>query len=115
MWLDSPYAVRFPRAQGGNPSATMTSRRAQSYGRVMETLRSVGGSKLHPDEQDAIREAADTLLFTDDIDSGSEAKVALDRMRELSRRLVGTGRWTPAAADRLLEDIAGCGPVLLLV
>jgi hypothetical protein len=93
----------------------MTSRRAQSYGRVMETLRSVGEAKLHTEEQDQIREAADVLLFCDDIDAGPEAKLALDGVRELTRRLVGTGRWTPDAADRLLEDVAGCGPVLLLV
>jgi hypothetical protein len=93
----------------------MTSRRAQSYGRVMETLRSGGGNKLHPEELDQIREACDALLFCDDIDGGSEAKIALDGVRQLSRRLVGTGRWTAGAADRLLEDVAGCGPVLLLV
>jgi hypothetical protein len=93
----------------------MTSRRAQSYGRVMETLRSVGDTKLHPEEQDQLREAADALLFCDDIDAGPEAKTALDGVRDLTRRLVATGRWTPDAADRLLEDVAGCGPVLLLV
>jgi hypothetical protein len=93
----------------------MTSRRAQSYGRVIETLRSVGGSKLHPEEQDTIREAADALLFCDDMDSGSEARNALDAARELAHQLAGTGRWSPEAADRLLEDVAGCGPVLLLV
>jgi len=81
----------------------------------METLRSSGDAKLHPEEQDQIREAADALLFCEDIDAGSEAKLALDGVRELSRRLAGTGRWSPDAADRLLEDIAGCGPVLLLV
>ena len=93
----------------------MTSRRAQSYGRVMQTLRSTGEPKLHADEEDQIREAADALLFCDDIDTGPEAKLALDGVRELTRRLAGTGRWTPDSADRLLEDIAGCGPVLLLV
>jgi hypothetical protein len=93
----------------------MTSRRAQSYGRVMETIRSVGDTKLHPEEVDQIREAADALLFCDDIDAGPEAKVALDGVRDLTRRLGATGRWTPDAADRLLEDVAGCGPVLLLV
>jgi hypothetical protein len=93
----------------------MTSRRAQSYGRVMETLRSVGETKLHAPEQDQIREAADTLLFCDDIDAGTDAKRALEGVRDLTRRLAATGRWTPEAADRLLEDVAGCGPVLLLV
>ena len=93
----------------------MTSRRAQSYGRVMETLRSVGEAKLHSAEQDQIREVADTLLFCDEIDAGSDAKLALEGVRDLTRRLAATGRWTPEAADRLLEDVAGCGPVLLLV
>jgi hypothetical protein len=93
----------------------MTSRRAQSYGRVMETLRSVGEVKLHADEQDQIREAADTLLFCEDMDASSTAKTALEGVRDLARHLVATGRWTPEAADRLLEDIAGCGPVLLVV
>lgn len=103
---------------GAPPPGTLcgvTSRRAQSYGRVMETLRSAGETKLHAAEQDQIREAADTLLFCDDMDAGSEARRALDGVRELTRRLAGTGRWAPDAADRLLEDIAGCGPVLLLV
>jgi hypothetical protein len=81
----------------------------------METLRSVGDTKLHGEERDQIREAADALLFCDDIDAGPEAKVALDGVRDLTRRLAGTGRWTPDASDRLLEDVAGCGPVLLLV
>jgi hypothetical protein len=81
----------------------------------METLRAAGDSKLLPEEQDQIREAADTLLFCQDVDSDSEAKLALDRVRALARRLAGTGRWTPDAAERLLEDLAGCGPVLLLV
>jgi hypothetical protein len=81
----------------------------------MQTIRSVDGSKLHAEETDQIREAADALLFCEDMDAGPEAKVALDGVRELTRQLVGTGRWAPEAADRLLEDIAGCGPVLLLV
>jgi hypothetical protein len=81
----------------------------------METLRSVGETKLHSEEQEQIRLAADALLFCEDIDAGSEAKLALDGMRDLMRRLAGTGRWSPDATDRLLEDIAGCGPVLLLV
>jgi hypothetical protein len=113
--FSSPVSGRFPRLQPGNPRATMTSRRAESYGRVMETLRAAGDGKLLAEEQDLIREAADTLLFCHDVDNDAEAKLALDRVRELSRRLAGTGRWTPDAADRLAEDIAGCGPVLLLV
>jgi hypothetical protein len=115
MSISSPRAPRFPRPPAGNPEREMTSRRAQSYGRVMQTLRSAGGDRLQASEEEQIREAADVLLFCDDIDTGSEAKLALDSVRELTQRLVATGRWTPGAADRLLEDVAGCGPVLLLV
>jgi hypothetical protein len=113
--MNSARALRFPQGVAGNPVLEMTSRRAQSYGRVVETLRSAGETKLHAAEEEQIREAADALLFSDDMDTGTEAKLALDGVRELMRRLAGTGRWTPDAADRLLEDIAGCGPVLLLV
>ena len=78
-------------------------------------LADVGPTKLQSDEQDIVREAADTLLFCDEIDAGSDAKLALEGVRDLTHRLAATGRWTPEAADRLLEDVAGCGPVLLLV
>jgi hypothetical protein len=115
MAMHSARTLRFPRELPGNPVLEMTSRRAQSYGRVMETLRSAGEARLHASEEEQIREAADVLLFSDDMETGPEAKAALDGVRELTRRLAGTGRWTPDAADRLLEDIAGCGPVLLLV
>jgi hypothetical protein len=81
----------------------------------MQTLRAMGGAKLHAEEEEQLREAADALLFCEDMDAGPEAKLALDGVRELTRNLVATGRWTPDAADHLLEDVAGCGPVLLLV
>jgi hypothetical protein len=92
----------------------MTSRRAQAYGRVMETLRSAGEARLQTREEDQLREAADTLLFCDDT-GGPDARIALDQVRQLTAGLVTSGRWTRAAADRLLEDVAACGPVLLLV
>lgn len=81
----------------------------------METLRAVGDTKLHAAERRQVREAADALLFCDDLESGPEARMALDGAVELSRHLVETGRWLPETADRLLEDLTGCGPVLLLV
>jgi hypothetical protein len=92
----------------------MTSRRSQSYGRVMATLRAMGDTKLHEDERAQIREAADALLFCDDIDA-AEARLALDGIVELSDELIESGRWLPDTAERLVEDVAGCGPVLLLV
>jgi hypothetical protein len=92
----------------------MTSRRSQSYGRVMATLRAMGDTKLHEDERAQIREAADALLFCDDMDAG-EGRLALDGIVELSDELIESGRWLPDTAERLVEDVAGCGPVLLLV
>jgi hypothetical protein len=93
----------------------MTSRRAQSYGRVMRALRAAGEDRLAPAEEQQLREAADALLFCEDLDAGSEAKAALDGASDLIRRLATTRRWPPEAAEQLLEDLAGCGPVLLLV
>jgi hypothetical protein len=93
----------------------MTSRRSQSYGRVMATLRAMGETQLDEDERQQIRDAADTLLFCEDLDTGAEARLALDRVVELSDELMESGRWLPDSAERLVEDIAGCGPVLLLV
>jgi hypothetical protein len=107
--------VRFRARRGGNRLFTMTPRRSESYGQVMRTLREVGDAKLHPDERELVREAADALLFCGDLDAGPEARMALDDIVELTRRLAETGRWTADAADELLEDVAGCGPVLLLV
>jgi hypothetical protein len=45
----------------------MTENRAQAYGRIVGTLRAVGHARLWPPEEDCIREAADALLFCDDI------------------------------------------------
>jgi hypothetical protein len=80
----------------------------------MATLRAMGETKLHEDERAQIREAADALLFCDDIDA-AEARLALDGIVELSDELIESGRWLPDTAERLVEDVAGCGPVLLLV
>lgn len=84
----------------------MTSERAQAYGRVIKTLADLGPAKLHADEQDLIREAADTLLFAED----SSATEALDRVDELTVRLVESGRLLDDTADRLLRDLEDSGP-----
>jgi hypothetical protein len=81
----------------------------------MRTLRSAGPTKLDDREQDQIREAADALLFCDDLDTAPAAREALAEISELAGELVDTGRWLPGAAERLVEDIAACGPIVLLV
>lgn len=90
----------------------MTSERAQAYGRVTATLADVGPTKLQPAEQDLLREAADTLLFCEDITSDPAAQEALDGVDELLERLVNTGRWTAERAERLRIDVEACGPTV---
>lgn len=84
----------------------MTSERSLAYGRVMKTLADIGPSKLHADEQQLIREAADTLFFADD-SSGTET---LDRVDELASSLVDSGRLLDETADALLRDLEDSGP-----
>jgi hypothetical protein len=91
----------------------MTPERSQAYGRVMSTLADMGPSKLHPREQDAVRHAADTLLFAADLEHDAEARDALEQMRDLTETLFESERWLFDTADRLLTDIEDCGPSLM--
>lgn len=72
----------------------------------MKTLTDIGPAKLHADEQQLIREAADTLFFADD----SSAREALDRVDELASRLVDSGRLLDGTAHELLRDLEDSGP-----
>jgi hypothetical protein len=90
----------------------MTSERAQAYGRVTTTLADVGPTKLQPGEQDLLRDAADTLLFCEDITADPAAQEALDNVAGLLDKLVTTGRWTPERAQQLRADIEACGPTV---
>ena len=73
-------------------------------------LDDVGAAKLLPAEQDAVRQAADTLLFAPSID-GSGAREALEDMAELAERLVESGRWNQERADELTDAVGDCGPL----
>jgi hypothetical protein len=84
----------------------MNSERSQAYGRVMKTLSDLGPAKLHDDEQQLIREAADTLLFTED--AGAEA--VLNSVDQLASRLVDSGRLLEETAEKLVSDLEGCAP-----
>ncbi|MHB1570645.1 MAG: hypothetical protein ACYCXW_21825 [Solirubrobacteraceae bacterium] len=85
----------------------MTNERSQAYGRVIQTLSELGPSKLLADEQDRLRDAADTLLFTEEAQT---AVAARDDALEVLEHLVECGRWSDERASRLANDIAGCGP-----
>lgn len=76
----------------------------------MDTIRAVGPTKLQDDEADRIREAADTLLFCDDLEAAPAARAAMEDVTALARDLVAGGRWLPESADLLLEDLGACGP-----
>jgi hypothetical protein len=86
----------------------MTSERSQAYGRVMQTIADLGPSKLHPAEQDRIRDAADTLLFCED---GTCAAEALGDVRVLTGQLVESGRWLEESVEKLLGDLEDAGPM----
>lgn len=87
----------------------MNAERTQAYGLVIKTLDDLGPTKLLPEEQDRIRDAADTLIFAADPD---DARAAMADVDALAEHLVGTGRWTEERADQLVRDLLACGPVV---
>jgi hypothetical protein len=79
----------------------------------MKTLHDMGPAKLHSAERHIVRDAADVLLFaagTDDVD----AFEALAIVERLMADLVANERWTTESARRLADDVAACGPSLVL-
>jgi hypothetical protein len=89
----------------------MNSGRAQAYGRLMRTVRAEGPAALDANEQALVREAADALLFCEDLSWDDEARDGLTRVGDLAGDLVGSGRWGPERAEQLLRDIECCGPM----
>jgi hypothetical protein len=89
----------------------MSPERTGAYGRVIRTLQDLGPSKLWQDEQERIRDAVDTLIFSTDLRSDPSAQEALDDAERLCRDLVASGRWEQVTAVRLVDDIRACGPV----
>jgi hypothetical protein len=88
----------------------MNSERSQAYGRVVKAVDDLAGAKLHRDEQDTIRAAADALLFCEDIGGDPAAEDALASVYELADHLVETDRLSREGADRLVVDVEACGP-----
>jgi hypothetical protein len=89
----------------------MNSERSQAYGRVVKVLEDLGPSKLTAPEQDLIRDAADSLFFCEDLSADDSARDALAEVEALASRLVEADRWLPESADRLVDDVGGCGPL----
>src|ERR1700760_260777 len=88
----------------------MSPERSHAYRRVMNTLSDLGASKLQPGEQDRIREAADALIFCADLDQDSSARAAFEDVEDLLNALIQCGRWQRETAERLADDVYGCGP-----
>jgi hypothetical protein len=88
----------------------MNSERAQAYGRVVKAVDDLGGAKLHRDEQDTIRAAADALVFCRDLNDDPAAEEALASVYELTDRLVESERLSSDGAQKLLLDVESCGP-----
>src|SRR4051812_10783286 len=86
-----------------------TSERSRAYGRVVNTLREVGAAKLLPAEQDMIREAADTLLFSGESSPDDSVGEAVSTIETVAAYLVESERWTLDQASRLVDDVLACG------
>ena len=91
----------------------MTSDRSQAYGRVTKLLDDLSASKLHPVEQQTVRDAADALFFCEDVSADSDAQGALDALDRLIDGMLEADRFTVETADRLRADVRGCGPLQL--
>jgi hypothetical protein len=76
---------------------------------VIRTLAELGPTKLLDEEQDRLRNAADTLIFSH-LPLDDEAQEALTDTERLCRALVDSGRWQEVTAMRLADDVAECGP-----
>lgn len=100
--MDAPKAAYYPQR--------VNSDRAQAYGRVIKAVDDLSGAKLHRDEQDTIRSAADALIFCHDMQSDPAAEEALAAVYELTDRLVESERLSRAGAQALIADVESCGP-----
>ena len=89
----------------------MTSERAQAYGRLLKSLDGLRGSKLHSEEEEIVREAADALFFCEDLDEDAGAQDALSNFHELTDRLLESERMAPEMAYRLTAQVEECGPL----
>jgi hypothetical protein len=92
----------------------VTPERAEAYGRIMRIVSAEGPERLEADEQGLLREAADSLFFSEDIAADPEARDALARANDLAGNLVGAERWSPDHAEQVLQDLEACGPAQLV-
>lgn len=88
----------------------MTTHRARSYKRAIHLISELGPAKLHANEAEAIRDAADALIFSASPEPDAEAAAALRQLTATLAALVGADRILPETAERILDAVEGCGP-----
>jgi hypothetical protein len=76
----------------------------------MHTLSELGPSKLLDGEQERIRSAADSLIFSSELLEDVAAQEAREDVERLCHALVESGRWEQVTAGRLAGDLFACGP-----
>jgi hypothetical protein len=84
--------------------------RTAAYRRVILMLDQLGPSKLWLEEQETIRYAADSLLFSVQLSADDDALEALEEVGRLCRELVDSGRWEQGTATQLTDELCQCGP-----
>jgi hypothetical protein len=89
----------------------VNSERTQAYGRVMKILADLSESKLHADEQDIVREAADAMLFCEDLRADHAAEESLSQLYALTDRMVENDRMAPEKTMELTAEVEACGPL----
>ena len=92
----------------------MNSERTLAYGRVMKELADLSENKLHPSEQQVVREAADALIFCESLAEDSEAEKAVADLYELTDGLVESERMSSEHAIELTRDVEACGPLAVV-
>ena len=80
----------------------------------MQAVRAEGPEALDAAEQTIVREAADALLFCEDLSWDDEARDGVTRVGDLAGELVGSGRWAPDRAEQMLRDIEACGQMAVV-
>jgi len=78
----------------------------------MQTIGDYEGTKLHPDEVQVVREAADALLFCEDLERDAAASDALNAFHGLTDRLLENDRVASERVGRLTADVEACAPLV---
>ena len=77
----------------------------------MDAIQAYEGTNLHADEVQVVREAADALLFCEDLEADPAAADALDAFHGLTDQLLENGRLSSERVGKLTADVEACGPL----